>query len=121
MFTIRCTAKLLARLRAEPSLYEVPPTTALGDWYATLIHAPRLQVVLFVSERTLRAMEQARIGKTASRRILGAMNDFIRMSKSYSWPPTSLTEVRRMSGEAIGPWLDADEAPPKSSRTRSAG
>lgn len=25
----------------------------LGDWYATLIHAPRLQVVLVVSERTL--------------------------------------------------------------------
>ena len=29
------------------------PTTVLGDWYATLIHAPRLQVVLVVSERTL--------------------------------------------------------------------
>lgn len=53
MFTLRCTGKLLGRLGTAPSAVAEPPTTALGDWYATLIHAPRVQVVLLVSERTL--------------------------------------------------------------------
>ena len=33
----------------------------------------------------------------------------------------TITEVRRMSREAIGLWLDADKTPRKSPRTRAAG
>ena len=121
MFTLRCTAKLLRRLRATPGVDLEPPTTRLGDWYATLVHEHREQFVLCVSERSLlpvvvpakeartlvprfrdalaellarlgvstaeiereRAeMDAVRVGRTASRQVLGTMNDFLRM---FSW------------------------------------
>ena len=53
MVTLRCTRKLLARLRASPEPEDVAPTTKLGDWYANLLYAPGGQAVLFVSERSL--------------------------------------------------------------------
>ena len=53
MFTLRCTRKLLARLKAAPALDRVEPTTVLGDWYANLLFARGDQVVLVVNERTL--------------------------------------------------------------------
>ena len=53
MYTLRCTSKLLARLGPPTEVTPEPPSNALGDWYATLVHAPRLQVVLMVSERSL--------------------------------------------------------------------
>ncbi|WKB55441.1 DUF6933 domain-containing protein [Eleftheria terrae] len=116
MFTFRCTQKLLDRLNAAPVQESAPPDTVLGDWYATLVRAGRIQVVLAVSERTLlpvvvparegrslvqrltealgplleslslpaevvtaerRAMQSWVIGKTASRRILGSLNDLV--------------------------------------------
>lgn len=132
MYTLRCTGKLLARLGPITEVAREKPTTVLGDWYGTLIHAPGMQLVLFVSERTLlpvvvpareartlterfpfaltrvlaelrvalpnidrevQAMAGPRIGKTASRQVLGSMNDFIRMMKGHPWPPTSLTAL----------------------------
>jgi hypothetical protein len=116
VFTLRCTQKLLDRLNAVPVQEHAPPDAVLGDWYATLVRAGRVQVVLAVSERTLlpvvvparegrnvvhrlaealgplleslglptdvvnaerRAMESWVIGKTASRRILGSLNDLV--------------------------------------------
>jgi hypothetical protein len=53
MFTLRCTQKLLARLKAVPAAQPQLPDTVLGDWYANLIRCGRTQVVLAVSERTL--------------------------------------------------------------------
>ena len=53
MFTLRCTKKLLARLRSTPIGDDVEPTTHLGDWYANLLFRPGGQVVLFVNERSL--------------------------------------------------------------------
>lgn len=132
MYTLRCTGKLLARLGPVSEVAREPPTTALGDWYGTLIHAPGMQVVLLVSERTLfpvvepareartlterfplalaralaelgvappaidrevQAMGGPRIGKTASRQVLGSMNDFQRMMRYHPWPPRSLTAL----------------------------
>lgn len=51
MITIRCTQKLLRRVRStdEPR----PSTTRLGDWYAHILFARPQQLVLCVSERTL--------------------------------------------------------------------
>jgi hypothetical protein len=132
VYTLRCTGKLLARLGPVSQVAREAPTTALGDWYGTLIHAPGMQVVLLVSERTLfpvvtpareartlterfplalgralaelgvalpaidrevRAMGGPRIGKTASRQVLGSMNDFLRMMRYHPWPRTSLTAL----------------------------
>jgi excisionase family DNA binding protein len=45
-------------------------------------------------------MEQARIGKTASRRILGSMNDFTGMMRSHPWPPPD-SNRRPSAWEAI--------------------
>ncbi|MFO0585537.1 MAG: hypothetical protein U0229_24915 [Anaeromyxobacter sp.] len=138
MYTLRCTAKLLRRLGPPSQGASEPPSNLLGDWYATLVHAPRMQLVLMVSERSLlpilvpareaatlterspgalaevllrlgvlpsvierevAAMAQATIGRTANRRVLGSMNDFVAMMRSHPWPPPSLT--------ALSIWLAA--------------
>jgi hypothetical protein len=138
VFTLRCTGKLLKRLRASPGVDIEPPTTRLGDWYATLVYEHREQFVLCVSERSLlpvvvaakdartlvprfrdalaellarlgvspaeiereRAeMAAVRVGRTASRQVLGTMNDFLRM---FSWrePGRSLLDESRQLAEA---------------------
>jgi hypothetical protein len=54
MITLCCTQKLLRRLRiAKPEAEVVPPTNALGNWYANLIYVGRAQIVMATSERTL--------------------------------------------------------------------
>lgn len=53
MLTIRCTKKLLTRLKASPESDPAPSTTRLGDWYANLVYVQRQQLVLAMSERTL--------------------------------------------------------------------
>jgi hypothetical protein len=113
MFTARATKKLLDRL-GGPSPSEEPTTTALGDWYATVLFW-RPQVALFVNEptrlpvlvalapaatvvarfvgqaavvltalgldprfveREVAAMSEHRLAKTASRSVVGSMNDY---------------------------------------------
>ena len=53
MVTIRCTQKLMRRLRVAGQSASSPPTTALGDWYANILFARPHQLVLCVSERAL--------------------------------------------------------------------
>ena len=54
MITLCCTQKLLRRLRtAKPEAEAVPPTNALGNWYANLIQVGRVQMVMATSERSL--------------------------------------------------------------------
>lgn len=53
MFTLRCTSRLLTRLRVEPEATSPSSTTLLGDWHANLIHVGRQQLVLAVSDLTL--------------------------------------------------------------------
>ena len=112
---IRGTHKLLKRVGIQSSELGAS-TNALGDWYATIVHAGRIQLVLCtsansllsvvfearqvrtriaehlcnslesllfdigVSEPRVRAelneMSECRFGPTASRSILGSMNDF---------------------------------------------
>jgi hypothetical protein len=52
---LRCTAKLLKRLKLdkEPLKDPGPSTTALGDWYANIIYMGRQPLILAVSERSL--------------------------------------------------------------------
>ena len=53
MYAIRCTKKLLDRGVPMPLAPESPPTTILGDWYASIVFAKPMHVVVCVSERTL--------------------------------------------------------------------
>jgi len=52
MYTVHCTKKLLDRVKVPAMSAAQPPTTVLGNWYATaLLWKP--QVALIVNERTL--------------------------------------------------------------------
>jgi hypothetical protein len=51
MFVVHGTKKLLDRV-GRPGSDELPPTTALGNWYATAVFW-RPQAALFVNEKTL--------------------------------------------------------------------
>lgn len=53
MYALRCTGRLLARLKVTPARTVVDPTTRLGDWYATVLQAGRTPLVLALSDRTL--------------------------------------------------------------------
>ena len=58
MVTVRCTRKLLKHLRAEAEAEAAqrdinPPTTRLGDWYASLLFTKHQRLIICVSERTL--------------------------------------------------------------------
>lgn len=54
MFTLRCTQKLLQRMRLDVSdlrgAMTPEPTTALGDWYAHLLIIQRQHLVMLVSD-----------------------------------------------------------------------
>ena len=53
MLLVRCTAKLLERLPAQPDPGGIRSTSLLGDWYATLIRARQGHFVLAMARETL--------------------------------------------------------------------
>src|SRR5688572_28487086 len=53
MVTLRCTQKLLQRLGAAADARPGPPTTVVGDWYASILHRRPQQLVICMNERTL--------------------------------------------------------------------
>jgi hypothetical protein len=53
MHAIRCTKKLLDRGATLPLAAERPATTILGDWYANIVVARPMHVVVCISEITL--------------------------------------------------------------------
>lgn len=112
---MRCTQKLMKRMKTAPAEPTSPTTTALGDWYANLVIVGRQQLLLCCSERTflpvvvvakdigslvprlraaladvlaaidvdqtaiseeLLAMDDAVVAKTASRVVVGVMNEY---------------------------------------------
>ena len=132
MFTLRCTARLLKRLKVGPEAGSAPPSTLLGDWYAHLLFLRQRHLVLCVSERTLlpalvpardlkmllpriersvcdvllaigvseeavqeekSAMAAAVIGQTASRQVLGSMNDFVKLVEPHLQDRGSLLDL----------------------------
>ena len=52
MVVLRCTQKLLARLKQADNLPAVESTTRLGDWYGNILQLGRRQHLLFISERS---------------------------------------------------------------------
>lgn len=118
MVTLRCTQKLLHRLKETLPALAAPATTKLGDWYLNILFTRPYHLLLCTSERTLlpvllpardldtlavrlrqglsevltaldipqpmiiaelREMASCAFGPTASRQVLGSMNDFAHM------------------------------------------
>ena len=52
MVVLRCSQKLLARLKQTDTLPVVESTTRLGDWYGNILQIGRRQHLLFISERS---------------------------------------------------------------------
>src|SRR5687768_14960900 len=52
MVVLRCTQKLLVRLKQAGDLPAVESTTRLGDWYGNILRIGRRQHLLFISERS---------------------------------------------------------------------
>src|SRR5215204_2690389 len=52
MVVLRCTLKLLVRLKQAGDLPAVESTTRLGDWYGNVLQIGRRQHLLFISERS---------------------------------------------------------------------
>ena len=101
MLTLHCTAKLRDRLKRPLSEAPRPPSTALGDWYATALFW-KPQLALLVNERTLcrccscghgigqdfiereiAAMADVEIAKTSNRSVVGTMNEFAFEAEVY--------------------------------------
>ena len=52
MVVLRCTQKLLVRLKQVGDLPPVESNTRLGDWYGNILRIGRRQHLLFISERS---------------------------------------------------------------------
>src|SRR5262245_23443112 len=52
MVVLRCTRKLLTRLKRTDGSSDVASTTSLGDWYGNILRIGRRQHLLFISERS---------------------------------------------------------------------
>jgi hypothetical protein len=52
MVVLRCTQKLLVRLKQVDDLPPVESSTRLGDWYGNIVRIGRRQHLLFISERS---------------------------------------------------------------------
>jgi hypothetical protein len=52
MVVLRCTQKLLARLKRPEVPADVASTTRLGDWYGNILQIGGRQHLLFISERS---------------------------------------------------------------------
>ena len=115
MFALRCTQKLLKRMKTPLVDDPARSTTLLGDWYANLVIVGRQQLVLCCCERTylpvvieardihglvprlniallkvlvslgvpnaavdeeLTAMEEVIVARTASKVVIGVMNEY---------------------------------------------
>ena len=137
MLVVRCTAKLLRRIKSPPMPSAARSTNRLGDWYATILPLRPAQLVLLVSEATrlpvvllarefatldgripleiarvlhdlgvepsirdaeLMAMCEIAFDRTASRSVLGTMNEFTSLLKRIREDHPDMTE-RDMSLE----------------------
>jgi len=104
MVTLRCTKKLLRRLRASTPSEARPPTTALGDWYATILHTRPHHVVLCVSERSLLSVVlPAREPDTLTSRFQAAVKEHL---LTIGVPPqTVVREIAEMQEIELGPTM----------------
>lgn len=95
MFNICCTSKLLKRIDVTPEVDLVEPTTALGNWYATIHHFSRTQALLFVSDTSrLAVVTPAREARLLARHLregLAALLESLCMPSA--WIESELSEM----------------------------
>lgn len=161
MLVVRGTRKFLARVGAPNAAPGESSTTALGDWYATILFwLP--QVALFVNETTrlpifvplapaatvvarllaevadafrayrldpafaeaeLAHMAEHRLATTASRSVLGSMNDFTYLAEAHrDGGATDLRELSRaLATTPCGPLYGSHVSPDRELTARAAG
>jgi hypothetical protein len=110
VFVVHGTKKFRDRVApTDPPTAEVPSTTALGDWYATVLFW-RPQVALFVNERTLlpvlilfapaaSTLERFRLGAVETLRAHGIRPSFVeREGAEMTHYRLTKTQNRRVLG-----------------------
>ena len=136
MVVLRCTLKLLVRLKQVGDVAPVESTTRLGDWYGNVLRIGRRQHLLFISERSRlpvavcerlsivgvaaadivderMRMSELAFGRTRNRSLLGNLNDFAFMAQSGDarrTEPESPEELMRFLSQT--PILPLDGASP---------
>ena len=94
----RC--RLLERLKLRPPDVAVPTSTALGDWYATILPLRPSHLVLLVNETTrLPVVLQARELKTLDRRIPEAIANVLR---DLGVDPEGVAREKQAMAEKLG-------------------
>lgn len=102
MVTLRCTQKLLRRLGVPATAGTSPPTTVLGDWYASILHTRPHQLIVCMNERTLLVvLVPAREIKSLGARFHETV---IAQLRRLGVPPAAIeAESHAMSELAFGP------------------
>ena len=78
MVVLRCTQRLLRRLRQKPAEDAPASSTVLGDWYANILWVYRKPLVLAVSARTLLpVLVPARDPASLGPRLAGALGHML--------------------------------------------
>ncbi len=79
VFALRCTQKLLDRMKVTPPANSPAPSTILGDWYANILRFNRQQFILCVSERTLLPVLLPAVdARSAARRLPEGLFDVLK-------------------------------------------
>jgi len=100
MFSLRCTRKLLGKLKVKPDPSPPAPTTRLGDWYANVLNIGWNRLVLCTSERTLLPVLVPIAGPDLPGKLKAALAQFL---KAIGVPATLLEEeMRQMSEFTVG-------------------
>ena len=100
MFSLRCTRKLLGKLKVKPDPSPPAPTTRLGDWYASTFNVGWNRLVLCTSERTLLPVLVPIAGPNLPGKLKMALGN---MLKSIGVPATLVEEeLRQMSELTVG-------------------
>jgi hypothetical protein len=101
MVVLRCTQKLLVRLKQAGELSPVESTTRLGDWYGNILRIGRRQHLLFISERSRLPVV---LPITESKRLTTVFPDAVceRLAIAGVIPEDIADERARMSEMAFG-------------------
>jgi hypothetical protein len=101
VLSLRCTKKLLDRMRIDPEPHPPTPTTILGDWYANLLYVGKQQLILAVSEKTLLPVVVPAVdAKLLPRRLPEALFDVLK-ALGISWNAID-REMREMQQVVVG-------------------
>jgi hypothetical protein len=102
MVTLRCTQKLLRRLKGATQSLDTAPTTKLGDWYLNILFYRPQHLLLCASERTLLpVLLPARDLGTVAPRLCQALGEVL--SALEIPQPMIAAELREMESCIFGP------------------